>query len=76
MKATIDLPEILFRETKVKAALEGTTVRAVVIRALEREIHDAKPAARQRRVQLPLITLKKGSRVRSLTNAEIDALSD
>ena len=38
MKTTLDIPDALFREAKLTAAREGTTLRAVVTRALEAEL--------------------------------------
>ena len=35
MKTTIDLPEALWREAKIRALDEGSDLRAVVIAALE-----------------------------------------
>lgn len=37
MKTTLDIPDPLFREAKMVAAREGTTLRAVVTRALQAE---------------------------------------
>ena len=75
MKATVDLPDDLFRDLKVRAAEEGTTVRLVVIRALEKELHHL-PARASRRVRLPLVTLPDTVTLPVLTNAEIDELPD
>ena len=38
MKTTLDIPDQLFREAKMIAAREGTTLRAVVTRALQAEL--------------------------------------
>lgn len=38
MKTTLEIPDALFREAKMVAAREGTTLRAVVTRALEAEL--------------------------------------
>jgi len=43
MRTTIDIPTPLFKRAKAAAARDGTTLRAVVLRALE--AHLAKPAA-------------------------------
>ena len=43
MRTTIDIPDPRFRRAKAAAARDGTTLRAVVLRALE--AHLAKPAA-------------------------------
>ena len=38
MKTTIEIPDSLYRETKIRAVEQGTTLRKLVIRALEREL--------------------------------------
>ncbi len=38
MRTTIDLPEPIFRQLKATAALRGTSMKALIIAALEREI--------------------------------------
>ncbi len=38
MKTTIDIPDPLLREAKMMAARDGSTLRAIVTRALETEI--------------------------------------
>jgi len=37
MKTTLELPDDLLRSAKIRAAREGTTLRAVITRALEAE---------------------------------------
>lgn len=38
MKTTLDIPDPLFREAKMVAARDGTTLRAVVTEALQAEL--------------------------------------
>ncbi len=38
MRTTIDIPDEIYRRLKVKAALQGESVRQVALRALQREI--------------------------------------
>lgn len=38
MKTTLDIPDPLFREAKMAAARDGTTLRAVVTQALQAEL--------------------------------------
>lgn len=40
MKTTIDMPDLLYRRIKMKAIERGTSVRAVMIHALQRELED------------------------------------
>ncbi len=39
MKTTIELPDALLRAAKAMAARRGTTLKAIVTHALEREVH-------------------------------------
>ncbi len=60
MRTTIDIPDELHRELKAKAALQGTSVRNLVIGLIEAELHQ--PREKAQRVHLPLIKAKrKGS---------------
>ena len=45
MKTTLDIPDPLFREAKMVAARDGTTLRAVVTQALEAELKRRGPAS-------------------------------
>ena len=40
MKTTVELPDALYRRAKVRAAEEGSTLRELMIRSLERELRD------------------------------------
>lgn len=39
MKTTIELPEALLRDAKAAAVRRRTTLKAIIIHALEREVH-------------------------------------
>jgi plasmid stability protein len=41
MRTTIDIPDETYRRLKVKAALQGESVREIALRALRREIDAA-----------------------------------
>lgn len=47
MKATIDIPDDLYRRVKAKSALQGRPVRSVAIELFERWLKDDAPAARR-----------------------------
>ena len=57
MRTTIDFPDALFRKTKATAALRGTTMKELVLKAVEREVERQTLEARQngRRVKLPVM---------------------
>jgi hypothetical protein len=43
MKTTIELPDELLRAAKAVAGQRGTTLKAIITHALEREVHDGNP---------------------------------
>jgi hypothetical protein len=75
MRTTIEIPDTLFRKTKATAALRGSTMKELVVRALEREVEGTVPAKKTatRRVKLPLIHLKSGRKL-DLTDFNFDDL--
>ena len=48
MRTTIDIPDELYRRLKVKAAVDGETVREIALRGIQREIGEqaVKPVRR------------------------------
>jgi hypothetical protein len=75
MRTTIEIPDTLFRKTKATAALRGSTMKELVVRALEREVANSGKVkkASSRRVKLPLIHLKSGRKL-DLSNFDFDDL--
>lgn len=57
MKTTLDLPEELVREMKIRAAREGRRLRDVATEIIQRGMddHGTKPQKKGYRVKLPLI---------------------
>ena len=45
MKTTIELPDDLLRAAKAIAGRRGTTLRAIITHALEREVFDGDPSS-------------------------------
>jgi hypothetical protein len=73
MRTTIDLPDTLFRKTKATAALRGSTMKELIVRALEREIAGGGSSKKTAsRVKLP-IHLKSGRKL-DLSNFDFDDL--
>lgn len=60
MRTSVDFPDPIFREMKVRAASEGTTIRELIIEGVTLRLHrenlPAKPVKRQR---FPPIRSKK-----------------
>jgi hypothetical protein len=52
MKATVDVPDQLYRQVKARAALEGRTVRDVTIELYERWLAGATPVSAGERAAL------------------------
>jgi hypothetical protein len=75
MKATIELPEPVFRDLKNRAEQQGSTTQAVILEAIEKGISLGQTLHPSRsRVSLPLIHSTRPGALRSMTNAEIDDL--
>jgi hypothetical protein len=47
MKTTIDIPEPLYRQAKIQAIEQGTTLKELVLRALRRELESTTIPATQ-----------------------------
>ena len=73
MRTTIDIPDDIYRELKVKAAQEGTTVRTVMLRGVRSELGQAATRPQQKRFQVPVIRSARPGTLH-LTNERIDEL--
>ena len=76
MKTTLELPEDLFRQVKARAAIEGTTIKQIVLTALQNEMkHRQARVLVSYEVKLPLIRSKRPGKPKlNLTNADIEEL--
>ena len=76
MRTTIDMPDALYRRTKAAAALRGSSMKELIIRAVEHEIAEkaAPPAkGKRRKLSLPVIKSWKGRKL-DLSNFDFDEL--
>ncbi len=73
MRTTIDMPDALFRKTKAVAALRGSSMKELIIHAVERELANSTPASRRKRVKLPLIQSWTGRKL-DMTGFDFDEL--
>lgn len=73
MRTTVDLPDTLFRRTKALAALRGTSMKELVIHAVEKEIGETSTNTESKKARLPQIRLKHGKKL-DLTNFDFDDL--
>ena len=69
MRTTVDIPDAVYRRLKTRAASEGSSVRALVLRGIE-QIVQVQIDPPSRRVQLPLIRSKSPGTLR-IDNARI-----
>ena len=80
MRTTIDLPDPLFRRMKTKAAMEGTSLKALITRFVEQGLADrGGQPEHQRSARSPLPVIRPASTkasLPSLSNADIEALLD
>ena len=62
MRTTLDLPDPLFRQLKARAALEGTSLKALLRSVVERGLRDASadPAAVSPKAASPLPSIRLG----------------
>lgn len=71
MRTTVELPPELMRAAKARATESGESLKTLLTRAVEAELHSAAVANGQRaRVQLPLFGRR--GRVVHLTNADLE----
>jgi plasmid stability protein len=77
MKTTLDLPERLVREMKIRAATEGRKLREVATDIIEKGLAmpAAAPEKKEHRVELPIIHCEKVVRPEDrLTPEQIDEI--
>lgn len=73
MRTTVDLPDPLFRRTKAVAALRGSSMKDLIVHAVEREVAASTAASKPGRVELPIVKSWKGRKL-DLTGFDFDEL--
>lgn len=79
MRTTIDLPDELYRTLKVRAALDGTTLRELVRHLVEQGLHQAErsgPAPGTRWGPPPVVIEARGGVIRPLAAEELRRLEE
>jgi hypothetical protein len=71
MRTTVDIPNETYRELKIKAAREGTSVREIVLRGIGRELGSAETPPKRKKFQVPVIPSAQPGTLH-LTNEDID----
>ncbi len=78
MRTTIELPDELFREAKIKAIQRGVTLRELVAEFIELGLRNAAETdariPKTRRTPLPQFRLPNGTTIAGLSNREIHSL--
>ena len=69
MRTTIDIPDPVYRRLKTRAASEGSSAKALILRGVEQMLKERR-RAQPRRVELPIVRSKRAGTVR-LDNAKI-----
>lgn len=65
MRTTIDLPDALFRRTKAVVALRGSSMKDLIVRAIERELvaKSGNQAKFSQRAKFPVVHLRSGREI-------------
>ena len=73
MRTTIDVPSPVYRQLKARAALQGCSVKELILRAVKAELNGSAEKKPGYRVSLPLVKGKSPGSLK-LTNAQINEL--
>jgi hypothetical protein len=78
MRTTVDLPEALLRQLKAQAALEGTSLKQLVLTLVERGLQSpaASAASLRSRSPLPTLALNQPLAFSQFSNAALFELLD
>jgi hemolysin activation/secretion protein len=69
MRTTVDIPDAMYRRLKTRAASEGSSAKALILRAVEQGL-EVKRRTSRRRVALPVVRSKRPGTLQ-LDNARI-----
>jgi hypothetical protein len=76
MRTTIDMPDALYRKTKALAALQGSSMKELIVEAVEQKVtgrRESEPKRKRARPNLPIIKSWKGPKL-DLSNFDFDDL--
>ena len=60
MRTTVDIPDTIYREIKIRAASEGTTIKEIILESVAVRLRTGRgPAKREGRAKFPVIRSKK-----------------
>jgi hypothetical protein len=69
MRTLVDIPDVMYRRLKTRAASEGSSAKALILRGVEQVLKARRPKSR-RTVVLPIVRSKRPGTMR-LDNAKI-----
>ncbi len=75
MRTTVDIPDEMYRELKSRAALEGETVKGIILRGVKAALKSKKATPKLRKLKFPLIQAREPGTLH-LTNKMIYDLID
>lgn len=61
VRTTVDLPDALFRKRKAVAALWRSSLKNLIVQAVEKEVNGS--AANGRKIHLPLVRMPKDGKI-------------
>jgi hypothetical protein len=70
MRTTVDIPDKLYRRLKSKAAIEGHSVKSLILTSVEKELGSAEENRKRKSLTLPLVHSKHPGALR-LTGEKI-----
>jgi hypothetical protein len=68
VRTTVDIPDPTYRQLKWRAAEQGCSVKKLILRGVEKELHV--PARKRGRIRLPIVDSRKPGSLH-LTNEQI-----
>lgn len=74
MRTTLELPDSLFKHLKARAALEGSTLRDLIIGLIERGMKVAQPEAESNSLPSIRLNAPMGLSADKFTNAELSEM--
>lgn len=73
MRTTVDIPDPIYRQLKSRAALQGRSVKELILHGVEAELNGETGRRNRTRILLPLIKSKQPGRLR-LSNKTINEI--
>ena len=74
MRTSIDIPDELFRRTKAAAAMRGTTMKTLIVEALERDLSSSRKVPPEKHRNGPPVLHLRSGRKLDLSSFDFDEL--